>query len=860
MRIVLDMQGMQTPFSSHRGVGRYTKGMVSALIKKAGELHEILLALNGCFPDSVKHVRAAFGDILPRHNIKIWQQYVSPLSGISQSSWTKRIAEYVREWFLSQFDPDVIWSTNLQEGWLDDAVTSVGHLKTRALVVSTLHDVTPLMFEEKYLRGNSVRQWYLEKIDFARQSDVILTDSCFSREKIIEFLGVDREKVYACLLSCNHDIFNTAENIGATFPLSDVLMRGKYVFYVGGADEHKNLTRLVKAYSRLGADLIRQYPLVLAGRDVRQESHKIMAVAKKCGLSKKNIFFPGFVDDATLASLYRNCAVFVFPSYSEGFGLPCLEAMACGCPVVAANATSLPEIMDFSDALFDPYDVRDMAEKIHRCLADHAFREFLAEYGVKRAQQFSWESGAAEILKVFEWAHDRRVKPTINDKGARGTQGIDMLIAKIAETVPGTEEPALLQFSQAISDSMTGEKENRKIFLDISSLVHVDHVTGIQRVTRAIAKILPDVVPEGFSVATVFSYPGHRWFYFAIASESGFSVPDVQELYGHVVDFSDGDILLFLDLHPGNAISKSKEIERLKDRGVAVYFFVYDILPVQYPAYFTPEICQEFEQWLETVFLADGAICISRTVAVELESWARDKKMNFTTGFCIGWSHIGGDIQDSIPSVGMPQDAQACLDRFASAHTFLMVGTIEPRKGHSLVLDVFERLWQDGSENVSFVIVGKPAWWRSDGLEARLCSHPELDRRLFWLSGITDEYLEKIYAAATCLIMASEAEGFGLPLIEAARHKLPIIARDIPVFREVAGDHAFYFPDDNSPDTLANAIQEWLLLYREGRHPRSDDMPYLTWKESAQNLLDIILNDKWAYKILPDGTVKPGVV
>ena len=118
--------------------------------------------------------------------------------------------------------------------------------------------------------------------------------------------------------------------------------------------------------------------------------------------------------------------------------------------------------------------------------------------------------------------------------------------------------------------------------------------------------------------------------------------------------------------------------------------------------------------------------------------------------------------------------------------------------------------------------------------------HPQLGKRLFWLEGISDEYLEKIYAASTCLIAASEGEGFGLPLIEAAQHRLPIIARDIPVFREVAGEHAHYF-SGMEPSNLAVAIKRWIELYRSGEHPRSDDMPWLTWKESTERLKNIIL-------------------
>jgi len=161
--------------------------------------------------------------------------------------------------------------------------------------------------------------------------------------------------------------------------------------------------------------------------------------------------------------------------------------------------------------------------------------------------------------------------------------------------------------------------------------------------------------------------------------------------------------------------------------------------------------------------------------------------------------------------------------------------------------------------DANLVIVGKEGWKdfpeelrrTIPEIVSRLRHHPELGRRLFWLEGISDEYLELIYATCTCLIAASEGEGFGLPLIEAAQHKLPIIARDIPVFREVAGNHALYF-SGKEPLDLARGIKEWLALHRFGKYPKSDGMTWLTWKESAERLKDIIINDRWYIKWMWD--------
>jgi glycosyltransferase involved in cell wall biosynthesis len=196
--------------------------------------------------------------------------------------------------------------------------------------------------------------------------------------------------------------------------------------------------------------------------------------------------------------------------------------------------------------------------------------------------------------------------------------------------------------------------------------------------------------------------------------------------------------------------------------------------------------------------------------------------------------YLGANIDQSIPTIGLPQIGVDVVDLIGSKRSFLQVSTLAPHKGHSQVLDAFELLWKADAD-VNLIIVGKQGWL-VEPLVQRLRNHPELNRHLFWLEGISDEYLEKVYASSTCLIASSYGEGFGLPLIEAAQHKLPIIARDIPVFREVAGEHAYYFKADQPAD-LARAIESWLTMHKKGEHPKSVNMPWLTWKESAAQLL-----------------------
>jgi glycosyltransferase involved in cell wall biosynthesis len=205
--------------------------------------------------------------------------------------------------------------------------------------------------------------------------------------------------------------------------------------------------------------------------------------------------------------------------------------------------------------------------------------------------------------------------------------------------------------------------------------------------------------------------------------------------------------------------------------------------------------------------------------------------------FQIASSHLGNDIDNSLPIPGLPENEERVLTAIKKRPSFLMVGTLEPRKGHVQILDAFEHLWQNGIE-ANLVIVGKLGWL-VDNLVERLQKHEEMGKHLFWLDGIRDEYLEKVYDSTSCLLAASYAEGFGLPLIEAVKHKLPIIARDIPVFREVCGMHAFYF-NTSDPKKLSRTVEQWLDLYAQSKHPRSDGMPWLTWKQSAAQILEAL--------------------
>jgi glycosyltransferase involved in cell wall biosynthesis len=166
-----------------------------------------------------------------------------------------------------------------------------------------------------------------------------------------------------------------------------------------------------------------------------------------------------------------------------------------------------------------------------------------------------------------------------------------------------------------------------------------------------------------------------------------------------------------------------------------------------------------------------------------------------------------------------------------------MVGTIEPRKGYSQVLDAFDRLWAEGGD-YNLVFVGKEGW-NVEPLVSRVLHHPEYTSRLHWYQGLSDEGLVVLYEQSSCLIAASEGEGFGLPLIEAAQFDLPIIARDIPVFREVAEGAAYFFKASNGAE-LVRVIESWLELFSEAKAPPSKHLSYLSWDQSAKKYSSVL--------------------
>lgn len=1225
MRIVIDMQGAQSSGSRNRGIGRYTLSIAKALARNHGE-HEIALALSGQFPETIAPIREAFADLLPSESIHVWHA-ATPVSHSNKSNdWRRHAAELGYESFLCGLSPDFIYVTSLFEGLEDDAVTSIHALQQEVPVAVTLYDLIPSINPKLYLDNPYIKSWYQEKVEHLRRADLWLAISESSRQEGIEHLGFSADRLINVSTDAD-ECFQPQEISSAR----QEALRSQYglfkpfVLYTGGIDHRKNVEGLIRAYARLPEALRREHQLAIVCSVQPSSRDNLERLARQLGLAQGEVVLTGFVPDEDLLAFYNLCALFVFPSWHEGFGLPALEAMRCGAPVIAANTSSLPEVIGWDEALFDPHSDESITATMQRGLTDIAYREALVRHGKEQKCRFSWDESArralvameqwhaqgkqptfqdassrlklayvsplpparsgiadysAELLPAlanfydidviidsesvgepqFEWGsvrtsqwflknadrYDRviyhfgnspfhsymfplldvipgvvvlhdfflshiiagmdsggqlpgywsqalyeghgysglraryqkkgpadaiwefpcslgviqkslglivhsdnskrlakqwyggeskdwaeipllRVASTDADKaGARAVLGIgenDYLVCTfgmlgptklnlqllhawaasslaedstchlvfVGENPPGqygqemsrliqdlglkanvritgwtdvstfrqylaaadvgvqlrtmsrgetsaaildcmnygmatianangsmadldsdavwklpdeftedqltealetlrsdapmrmrmgntakliirerhdpalcatqyrdaierfhatspchpgvlartiinragnTVDAQLQQTAAAIAKNVVPRNSKRQLLIGISTLVQSDAKTGIQRVVRSLLKEWLEHPPAGFRVEPVYATPTQSYRYARRFTANMMGFEDVW-LQDAPIDYGPGDVFLSLDLEAHLADVQRAFYQQLRNQGVQVKFLVYDLLCIALPQYFAPDMAKFFGQWLNVVLENDGAFCISKAVADDLSQWIAQQAPARRSKFAIDWFHLGADIQNSLASTGIPDGAGSLIQKLGASPSFLMVGTLEPRKGHAQVLEAFELLWKEGMD-VNLVLVGTQGWL-VDELILRLKKHEELGRHLFWLEGISDEYLEKIYAACSCLVAGSYGEGFGLPLIEAAQHGIPLIARDIPVFREVAGNHAYYFSGNTGQD-LASRIKDWLDLKQIGQEPSSAGMPYLTWAQSARDL------------------------
>lgn len=272
----------------------------------------------------------------------------------------------------------------------------------RCKSIVTIHDIMTLRSPE-FLKPETVN-YYNKKIQAsARRADAIIAVSNFTKEEIVDVLNIPDERVRVIYNGVSPVFHPVKERIKIEDVKAKYGIKGNYLLFVGNIEPKKNIVTLIHACIALWNSTIYKYPLLIVGSKTCHLWHfeAVWKVVQQFH-AEKDIIFADVVTNEDLPLLYSGAELFIFPSLFEGFGIPVIEAMACGTPVVASNRTSIPEIAGGAALLVDPLNVNEITEAMHRVLSNSQLREHLVEKGLEWVKNFSWEQTARETLKLYQ--------------------------------------------------------------------------------------------------------------------------------------------------------------------------------------------------------------------------------------------------------------------------------------------------------------------------------------------------------------------------------------------------------------------------------------------------------------------------
>ncbi len=354
--------------SSLTGIGRYTYEICNNVKNKDDfEVNYFY----GYYSDK-------FIDDMQKSNIKSLKSFISKVPLFKRV--VRKIINITTKYYAPSYD--LYWQPNF--------IPNDG-IKANKIVTS-VHDFSFILHRDFHPkeRVDYFEKYFLKNI---YNSDIIITGSQYSKEEILERLDFNEDKVKVIYHGINHSIFKLYDDRKVNFDIPK-----NFILSVGSIEPRKNLLGLLKAYNLFSDDMKLKYKLVLVGFK-GWENIEIMDIVNK---NKENICYLGFINDEELAKVYNLASCFIFPSFYEGFGLPPLEAMACGTPVVSSNLTSMPEVCLDAAIYCNPYDIYDIKDKIELVLNDTDLQNKLILKGLNRAGKFTWDKSAKEHMDLFK--------------------------------------------------------------------------------------------------------------------------------------------------------------------------------------------------------------------------------------------------------------------------------------------------------------------------------------------------------------------------------------------------------------------------------------------------------------------------
>ena len=371
MKIGIDIREMER--GKITGIGRYLKNFLGYIAREDRENEYVLFA----------NQKTEYTTVVKNIKVRVIKEWFSPFW--DQIQLPRALKEEKIDIFLSPYYKKPFF--------------------TPCKSIITIHDLNSF-----FLPSISIKGWFKNQLYFrillklsSRKADKIITVSQYTKKDIVEYFQALEEKIEVVYLGVDERYHPISSNLEET--VSKYGVNEKFIFYFGNFNPHKNIKALIETYYSLPEKIKSEYQLVLGGRrDKYCIGLEKMVRHLKIG---KRVVFTGFISEEDLPLIYSAAKLFVFPSLREGFGLPPLEAMACGIPVIASNTTSLPEVVGEAGILVDPYKVDEIKAAIVKVLTNSTLRDDLIKRGLERARRFTSKKTADQILKIFAEVYPR---------------------------------------------------------------------------------------------------------------------------------------------------------------------------------------------------------------------------------------------------------------------------------------------------------------------------------------------------------------------------------------------------------------------------------------------------------------------
>lgn len=384
-----------------------------------------------------------------------------------------------------------------------------------------------------------------------------------------------------------------------------------------------------------------------------------------------------------------------------------------------------------------------------------------------------------------------------------------------------------LRVIRAIQSSIAFQKlppsDRPRLYFDVTVLSVVDNKTGVQRVIRSVFQEIKPLIKDRYEIIPVSCTAVNRGFLVLHEIDSWEKREFKPTKYK--ISPKDGDVFLSLEQAFVEHLAQEETFRDMKERGCRIILTVYDLLPLELPHCFPHEVKDIFEKWLLSASNFAEFLSDSKTVQADLIYYLATKNIKANDSY---WFYPGSDFVQKISTSGQTPEQSLYLRNLKNfKYNFLMVGTIEPRKGHKIILDLFSQLWEVAEDNISLTFIGKEGWMVGELIKS-ISNSKYFNKTLFWFSDASDSFLDLCYKETDAVIVASLNEGFGLPIIEAAQRNCRIIANDIPVFREVSPEGCFFLNLTN-PIVALKQLKDWLK-----EPPKACLCPKTkSWKETA---------------------------